>query len=152
MNTTCVSVAVCWTYLLAAQKDILFIITFVIVPRKIFFAVLQTVFSSSGIAWFSLCPESEVPGSAVRPFPDALFSNITASEQNLCKVFFYRSQEDEAHRGIRGNRGEVAPLLLAEVLCSSPVLLRGGPEVAEVLVPLPTSLAVFHIGIVDAAF
>ena len=110
------------------------------------------MFSSSGIAWLFVRPEGKVPGSAVCPFPDAFLLDIVASEPNLYKILFYCSQKDEAHRGIGGNRGEVAALLLAEVLCSSPVLLGGDPEVAAVLVPLPTILAVFHKGIVDAAF
>ena len=45
----------------------------------------------------------------------------------------------------------MAALLLAEVLCSRPVHLLGGPEVAVVAVLLPAFVACFHALVVGAA-
>ena len=101
---------------------------------------MQAVLRSSGIVWVARTPEREFPRSAVCPLPIALLFNVIASKPKFCSV---QPLFQILLGGIGGDRGQVSPLLLAEVLRISPVLLVGAPEVAVVAVPLPAFFAGF---------
>ena len=89
-------------------------------------------------------PECDSPGSAVCPLPRPLLLYVVPSypgiELQACSV---HPLQDKVFGGVRGDRGQMAALPLAEVLSFGPFLLVGSPEVAVVAILLPVSSAGF---------
>ena len=114
---------------------------------------MQAVFisSSTAIVWFSLCPECDIPGTAVDPLPGALHLQVVASKPccgEACSVY---SLPEKVEGGIRVDRGQVASFLPAEVFSVSPGLLVGAPQVAVLPVLLPVLFAGFDACVVAAS-
>ena len=112
---------------------------------------LQAVFNTTTIAWFTSCPECEIPGTAVDPFPGALHLQVVASQPcygEACSVY---SLPEKVEGGIRVDRGQVASFLPAEVFRVSPGLLVGAPQVAVLPVLLPVLFAGFDACVVAAS-
>ena len=87
--------------------------------------------------WFAWCPECDFPGRAVCPLPNPLLLNVVASNPGRVQACSVHPLHDKVSGGVRGDRGQMSALLLAEVLSIVPVLLVGVPEVAVVAVLLP---------------
>ena len=76
-----------WANALAAQKPLLLaalhIVPLVVenLQRRETEHMMQAVFisSSNAIVWFSSCPECDIPGTAVDPFPGALHLQVVGS-------------------------------------------------------------------------
>ena len=62
---------------------------------------------------------------------------VGASYPDRVQTFYVHFLHDIFLDGIRGDRGQMAALPLAEVLSFGPVLLVGSPEVAAVAILLP---------------
>ena len=103
--------------------------------------MMQAVFISLGR--FTRCPECDFPGRAVCPLPNALLLNVVASNPGRVQACSVHPLHDKVSGGVRGDRGQMSALLLAEVLSIVPVLLIGAPEVAVVAVLLPALFAGF---------
>ena len=97
----------------------------------------------TGVAWFSLSPEGEVPGSAVCPLPDELLLEVGGSYPHPSLACSVHSLPDKVIGGIRVDRGQVATLPLTEDLSGKPILPFGAEVVAVVSVLLPATFAGF---------
>ena len=102
---------------------------------------MQAVFISLGR--FTRCPECDFPGRAVCPLPNALLINVVASNPGIRQACSVHPLHDKVSGGVRGDRGQMSALLLAEVLSIVPIFLIGAPEVAVVAVLLPALFAGF---------
>jgi len=82
-------------------------------------------------------PECDSPGSAVCPLPHPLLLYVVPSYVGIVQAFSVHPLQDKVSGGVRGDRGQMAALPLAEVFSFGPVLLVGSPEVAAVAILLP---------------
>ena len=98
----------------------------------------QTVFIAARVAWLSLVPSCEFPGHVVCPLPYTLLMYVGASYPEPVQAFYVHSLHDIFVDGMRGDRGQMAALIHAELLSISPVLIVGAPQVAVVSILLPT--------------
>ena len=119
--------------------------------------MVQAVFSTTIIVWLSSCPECDIPGTAVCPFPCPLHLYVVASQPDLL-VFavpvkvrsVLHSLQHKVIGGSRMDRSQVASFLPAEVFSISPVLLVGAPQIAVLSVLLPVFFAGFNAIVVAA--
>ena len=98
----------------------------------------QTVFIAARVVWLSLVPRCEFPGHVVCPLPYTLLMYVGASYPEPVQAFYVHSLHDIFVDGIRGDRGQMAALIHAELLSISPVLIGGAPQVGVVSILLPT--------------
>ena len=124
-----------WLSVLAAQEPDFIVTTFIVPPMSGLH--IQTVFGIVGVVWFSCRPRCEFPGPVVCPRPYTLLMYVGASYPDLVQAFYVHSLHDIFLDGIRGDRGQMAALIHAELLSISPVLLGGAPHVAVFSILLP---------------
>ena len=110
----------------------------------------NAVFIVAAVVWLSWRPEHVLPGGAVRPLPNNLLLDVTASDPDLTKVSSCQAFQDELLGGIGVHRGQMASLSTAKVLSRGPVLLLLAEEVAMASVLLPTFGAGFHAFVLTA--
>ena len=125
-----------WANLFAAQKSI-FPVAEVIIPLVYIPSHVQAVLISEIVVWIVWWPERDPPGSAVCPLPRPLLLYVAPSYPNIVQACSLHPLHDKGFGGVRGVRGQMAALPLAEVLSFGPVLFVGSPEVAVVAILLP---------------
>ena len=97
-------------------------------------------------------PEREVPKWAVVPVPDTFLLQVAASDPEVVLALSLHLLPDKVVDILGGDGGEMATLLLAEVLSISPALLIGDPEVARALKLRPALSTAGHTSTAAVAF
>ena len=136
-----------WADLLAAQKPN-FPVAMQLVPLVVPVAFCQT---SASVVWFFFSPECDFPGTAIHPLPGALLSDVVASYPENFLASVLHSLDNIFSGGIWADSSQVAALIPAEVLSSSPIFFVRAPAVAVVTILLPWQFAAGFNALVAAA-
>ena len=62
--------------------------------------MMQAVFSTTSIVWFTVSPERDVPGTAVDPLPGALLLDVVASQPCHLEACSVHPLQDEGEGGV----------------------------------------------------
>ena len=101
----------------------------------------QAVLNSMGIVWLSMCPICELPGSAIRPLPDALLLDVVASKPSTVEASSHQLIFNILLNGICVYGGQMTSLFLTDFLSIIPVLRVTAEVEAVVTKNLPALIA-----------